>query len=145
MAIDTVDNSRKWAVISTQVANPAAGADWSITVPAGSIWRVLVIRAVLTASATVATRVPILQVKDAAGNTIFDVPPAATLAAGGGANMNWSAGANSIVSNNSRFMQGLPMGMILPEGAVISSSTVAIQTGDQWSAINLLVEQAYAL
>lgn len=55
-------------------AVPAAGADWLVTCPAGKVWRVLSVYAVLTSSATAGQRLPRLQVGDG-GATFLDVPP----------------------------------------------------------------------
>lgn len=143
MAVDTVDNARKWTIISQQVANPAAGADWSLTVPAGSEWRVKAVTCKLATNSTAATRVPALSIKDASGNVVLLAPPGTTEGASNALTFGW--GVSCLSATQGSVVMGAAPEITLPEGFVIGTNTAAIQTGDQWSLINLLIEQAQAL
>lgn len=147
MAIDQVDSARKWAVISQQIANPAAGSDFVGTVPTGSIWRVRCVFAKLTTSATVANRTPQLQIKDASGNVLVFVPcnsSAVQAASQNNVPHVWFENAVDLLQNGATD-HILPANLTLAEGWTIGPNTLGIQTGDQWSAISLIVEQAEAL
>lgn len=125
------------------VPQPAAGADWSVSVPGGRQWRVQSLRALLTTSAAVATRTPRLSYSD--GTTIW-----------------WEGGdpagyAASLVgrlcfiplgSINNTGGQGVPTQDPLPDlwlvpGTVISVTTGGLDVGDQWSGIALFVEESW--
>lgn len=61
---------------SVTQANPAAGADFTVTVPAGANWVLNSVSARLVTSATVATRLPALVISDGSGNVVFNGPTA---------------------------------------------------------------------
>jgi len=118
------------------VAAPAAGADWSLTVPAGHIYEVLSIQASLVTSAAVATRQVSLTLSN--GVAVF-----LTLAAG-----------FSQLTGLTRRYAWYPFAnpyTVLPDGineipttilqglSIIASSTALIDAGDQWSAVKLQV------
>jgi hypothetical protein len=126
------------------VANPAAGVDWSQTVPVNSRWRVRSWNATFTASA-------------AAGNRSV----AALLSGPAGALWQLSALVNVIASSVTLFSAGgivpytgintsllglpLPPDLILTGSSliptVLGTQTFGILAGDQWSAIHLLIEE----
>lgn len=144
MAVDTIDFARKFTLISWAVAQPAAGSDWSVTVPAGEVWRLYCASSVLTTSSTVATRVPQFYIKDGAGNVVFKESPAAGQAAS--ITGNWSilpGVANQ--QNNGVNIAPIPSDLVLPEGFVIGVQTANIAAADQWSAIVALIGQGSAL
>lgn len=146
MSIATNADNRTWNIRSVQVASPAAANDWSVTVPAGEEWKVKCIHALYTASATVATREPRFQIKDDAGNVMFLVASDATLAASNTADCTVFPGASqSGNATANKILYGLPPDLVLPGSWTISSSTLNISAGDQWSQINLVVEQHDAL
>lgn len=116
------------------VTNPAAGADWSVTLAAGG--RLRVARGQLQASAAVANRVPSLEIRDASSNLLFrGSGPTAT--AGQGIRYNWAPGLgfSSVIDGVTASVPDL----LLPAGAVINVSTNSIQGGDQWSGVTLTV------
>lgn len=110
---------------------PAAGSDWTVTVPAGKVWRVLSVRASLVTSATVANRAPALTVSD--GSAVFlTVPAPAVQAASLTGVFDWYEYASAQAVGNVQ-AAALPE-LIIPAGFVLASSTAAIAAGDQWSA-----------
>lgn len=124
------------------VSNPAAGAAWSYTVPAGTVQRIISLRFALTCSATIATRDTQLQA-GSSGN-VFVVRYASTLAAAGVGQFSGIAGvvvADATDTFSVKFIYApLPPEFILPAGATVSVFTENLQTGDQFSNIALLVE-----
>ncbi len=127
-------------VRSSTLANPAAGADWTFTVPTNARWRVQSVKGILTTSAAVANRVPRILLNDGASNVYIGTP-----------NQSVPAGSNPFVSgapitataaaNVTDVLVPLPPTMYLEPGYTISSSTVGIQGADQWSGLVINVEE----
>lgn len=93
----------------------------------------------LVASATVANRVPILTV--AQGSNVFlRLPSLVTVTAGQTRTFTWFPQASQ--QNDGSIYQAPIPTLALDAGAVIATSTAAIDVGDQWDALwlNLLVE-----
>lgn len=109
---------------------PAAAADWSITVPMGKLWHVTSIVASLTTSVTAATRSVGLLVSDGHDNFV-SAGPAGTQIASLTDTYNWFEGAGGFGFGN-WITQPIPH-LTIPAGYTISSSTTAIQAGDQWT------------
>lgn len=125
---------------AVQQANPAAGAEFVVTVPAGARWEVLSINAQLVTSAAVANRQPVFQITDGAThvmhNTQFSGNQAASLT------FQYSAAEGDSVAVNAPFNQGaLPHNCFLLQGWTLQSLTTNIQAADQWSAIWLMVQE----
>lgn len=130
------------AILSVAQSNPAAGADFIVTVPTGARWRVQKLFATLVTSAAVATRSVDLIVDDGA-NILWQMSAGVTQAA--------SLTDNYILDPGGTFRgtDGLtpanvhhPLGpIVLSAGMRIRSSTASIQAADQWSAIRTLVEE----
>ena len=127
---------------SIQVGNPAAGADWSLSVPAGARWDLISASALFTSSVGVATRLPRLIVDDGT-NTLFEAPAIFPQAASLAITQSWGAGAGGPVTTDEltggSVSSGLPNDFMLLAGWRVRSSTGAIQVGDQWSAISVSV------
>ncbi len=139
-AVQQAPTSGPGVLRSINVGNPAAGADWVQTVPTGARWRLL---SVIATFATGAAARNVSIVLDDGATTYFQqgnggVTQAATTTQ----TYNYAAGlvmsgtAGSGASLNSA---PLPIWAILPAGHRIRSA-VAGGT-DQWSAIQLLVEE----
>jgi hypothetical protein len=128
------------------VGNPAAGADWSVAVPAGKIWALCAIAATFTASAAVATRTPAVALGD---GTNF---PAQYLAGATGSGGTTASGVTPYFWENGASENGFVSGSVniqtaigrfsLNSAWVIKTITQGIQAGDQWSAISLLVQES---
>lgn len=125
---------------ATTVSNPAAGADWTYTVPAGLQQTLISVRAVLTTSATVANRFPVLRITSPTGQILADVSALAAQTAGTTITYVWMAGAPANNVNNVQQM-ALPSGLRLLGGSTIQTITSGIQAGDQWSAITITYTQ----
>lgn len=125
---------------ATTVANPAAGADWAYTVPAGVQQTLISVRAVLTTSATVANRFPVLRITSPTAQILADVSALAAETATSTVTYVWMAGAPANNVNNVQQM-ALPTGLRLLPGSTIQTITSGIQAGDQWSAITITYTQ----
>ncbi len=123
------------------LANPAAGADFAFSVPLGARWRWVSLAAVLTASATVGNRIVHGVVQDVGGNTVFNASQVTAQTAGQAITYSFAPGLTSQNINDGAALVTLPGGLWLQGGAQIKSSTTGILAGDQWSAINAIVEE----
>jgi len=119
---------------------PAAGADWSQTVPANARWRIRGIRASLATAVAVANRRPRLIVDDGA-NTLLDIDTNVVQAASLTVAYDWIPGYPSVTTSIVETEVPLPGDLQLFPGWRIRSSTDAIQAADQWTAPRLLVEE----
>lgn len=120
-------------------ATPAAGAEVTVTVPAGVIWQLSSLYAVLTTSATVATRVPQLVIADADGKPLEQYGVANGLPASGTAIYNWIAGLGVVeATSQDTSPLGTPAPVLLP-GWTIKTATGNLQAADQWTLASILV------
>lgn len=126
-----------------RVPTPAAGTDWSVTVPAGVQWNVRAGVGTLTTAAVAGSRYAGASVTvDGVATWQANLPAGQaeslayvyTLAATVSAAVTTVAASGLIVP--------LP-NLWLPEGTAIGSSTIGLLAGDQWSAIALTVEEVY--
>jgi hypothetical protein len=129
---------------SVTVANPAAGADWSVTVPAGVQWVLQRVRAVLTTAAGGGNRTPDLQILDAAANLVLEAPGGANQAGGLTESWVWSTGATTTTTAGSTNMVNLPTNVRLLPNWVVRTVTANLAAGDQWSSIVLSVVEFVA-
>lgn len=123
------------------VTTPAAGADWTQTVPTNARWRIRGVRATLTTSAAVANRNIALRILDGAGNVVFTMFGHQGIVASTGNVEDWSPGASTSTQTGNEFYQALATDLQLFSGWVIQTGTQNLQAGDQWSAISLEVEE----
>ena len=132
------------ALASVSVQSPAAGADFTITVPdAGNVWEIVAIRARLVTSAAVANRLVHCVIKDAAANEVYRVGIDLAITAGVTTIFTFSTALASIVgghTTNNDIGYPIPEGPYLPRWT-IGSVTGAIDTGDQWSQISIWYKQ----
>ena len=121
-------------------AAPAVSTDLSIQVPQSFRWRVQSLQATLVASAAAGNRIPHLVVKDSLGNVVYNYPSPGPQVAG--ATVIYSAGVGVVsASNDGATVLCLPISTHLLERYTIGFVTSALQAGDQWSAMALLVKE----
>lgn len=117
------------------VPPPAAGVDWSITVPPAGPWEIISVRATFTASAVVATRVPKLVTHTTDGVELQRFGAAVSIAASGSQTLMWVAGLGSTTTATAPESQlGIPAPLAL-ENTSWGTFTTALDAGDQWSQI----------
>lgn len=123
-------------------ADPAAGAEVSITVPAGEDWRLMSGRVPLVTSATAANRRPHIVMDDGTASVHMRSPVGAVQAASLTVGYNFGPGIPqdaAVVDGEIRMT--LPTGEIyLPAGHRIRTITTALQVGDNYGPMALLVE-----
>lgn len=125
---------------SVQVAAPGPGADILTVVPAGKRWRPISVKAGLTTSAAVASRVPQFFLDDGA-NQFYFVQSLDSQAASLSATYVFSTAAVQTTVAIGTVQNPLPQNCVLPAGYRLGTATVAIQAADQWTAAQLLVEE----
>ena len=124
--------------VSGAIATPAAGADIVWTPSTTERVKLLAITAKLVTNGTAGNRAPILSLLDLSGNTVLEVTPGGTQAASLTGQFSWyesdgpRAGTNAQVGGVAS--ADLPS-FWLPEGWSVKTTTVNIQTGDQWSGV----------
>lgn len=121
-------------------STPAAGADISEAVPSNAIWRLIAFRAQFVASAAVATRQVAFTFDD--GANIWNREALNLgITAGQGATFQLYSNPNTNSDFGLNFFLWLSDQTYMFGGFRIRTSTNAIQAGDQWSAIQYLVEE----
>lgn len=120
---------------------PGAGVDLSETVPTGARWELIAFLGVLTTSATVANRIPVLVIDDGA-NVFYEDVAGGNETAGAAWNNCWAQGSPRAFAAGVLLMNGfLPVDNRLGAGFRIKTVTVALQAADQWSAPKYLVRE----
>jgi len=118
------------------VADPAAGADWSATVPGGHVWVLEAIGARLTTDSTVVSRVPILTIGDGTGD-VLEVAPAGTAEASETRRFAWLPDQAGLTGLGG-VISPLPR-LVLGPGWRVRVATLGLRGGDAWSQIRLAV------
>lgn len=122
-------------------AQPAAGAGFTRIVPGNQWERLVGVTFKLVASAAVATRVPIVQFKDADGNEFLTVASIGTVVASGTITASFGIGcASSQSSQSSRVTTALP-DLILYPALRWTLTATGLDVADQISAIAFYVQQ----
>lgn len=123
------------------VAPPAPGQEWSIAAPGQGYWRILAARWVLVTDANVANRHVSLLLDDQT-DVLAGLPAGAVQAAGLTQSYSLFPGSPPGALAGAPWLLPAPTdGLVLMPGFRVRSSTVAIQVGDQYSAIRLYVEE----
>jgi hypothetical protein len=126
------------------VADPAAGAEISITVPNFRRWRVQSLFATFTTSAVVGSRYCNWLVDDGA-SVVFRVNDTQAVAASGAAYLTLSPGWGAPAGGSGYHYIPLPNHLVLAAGHRIRTSTTYLDAGDQYSSICPLVEEWFEL
>ncbi len=120
-----------------QVANPAAGADWSVQVPGSEAWDVRSLVATLTTSAVVANRAPRLELAEVGIVNARFQPGRAPAAS---QTTRWSLVTGGPSASNTSSTVGTWGGsseLIVWPGQVIQVVTENLDAGDTWTEIAL--------
>jgi hypothetical protein len=119
---------------------PAAGQEFSITVPTNARWRIRHLRASLTTNATAATRVAQLEVRPNDLTRAILLPSASQAASLARAYNLQPLTFNPGLSTSQLYWLGSEE-LVLPQGSVIRSATINLQSGDAWGTPLLHVEE----
>lgn len=123
------------------VPTPAAGANFTTTVPGGRAWVVKAINFTLTTDATVANRGPLVRVSSE-GRTVVEVAAEAAVTASSTAVITFGDGLGTESLLGTQTAPFIRDCLVLP-GDTIASAVVAIQLGDTLTAVNLWVAEFY--
>jgi len=122
-------------------AAPAAGADWSFTVPSQQRYRVHTLAAVLTTAVAIANRDVHIVFQDGGGHTVGVFGSAFNQGAATVRTYSAGRGLAAINDSGTGLLVNFPLPtMDLIAGWSIASNTVNLQAADQWSAIVLGAE-----
>jgi hypothetical protein len=122
-------------------ANPGAGTDFIFQATSAQRWRVQSLVATLTTSVTVANRQVHALVQDSGGTTYWNSAAVAVQAASTTVVYTFGPGLTPQTTTDGVQVVTLPANLILAQTDQIKSATTNIQAGDQWSLINMSVEQ----
>jgi hypothetical protein len=122
------------------VTAPAAGADWTWTVPAYLRVNVYAISAKLVTNSSAATRIPRIQIGVGGSQYFWQGAPSQSIAASITAQISCGAALLLSTVDTTTVVIALPSPCPLYAGVILGSSTLNIQSGDQWSNINVLCE-----
>lgn len=122
------------------IANPAVGTEYTISPTDGGTWIVRSLAFVLTTSAVVATRLVALTAGN--GSELYYVACSSNIQTASNVHRysGW-AGSTGVVANGG--LRGLQLptdGIWLPQGHTLATLTDAIDAGDQFSSMVMLVD-----
>ena len=129
---------------ASKVNVASAGADATVTVPAGKKWIVRGLKVNLAASSQAATRQVRLVAFDAASNAIFfKVPPGTQILSTSVAYYLYSGltdDAGGALANNSSHSYSFPAALVLGPGCTINTAVSSIQSSDVVTLIAMVEE-----
>jgi hypothetical protein len=132
---------RQRLVREVPVPNPAAGADFVATVPAGKTWELLSAFGLLTTSAAVANRDVRPRLTDPSQAVVWELPFLFDQVASSASRYGWIAGVGFAVQFGASVV-GLPSPpAVLPENFSFRVSTLGLDVADQWSGVVLMVRE----
>lgn len=124
-----------------KVTTPAAGADWTYTLPAGYFYRIVGGSALFTTSAVVANRFAALQVTDGV-NVLYTVPNPNAIVTTLAVALTYSqAGVTAYVAGTKPNGNVPAPSVWLPPGYIVSSYTSNIDVSDTYTKVVLWLEQ----
>jgi len=121
-------------------ATPAAGAGWTLTVPASARWRIRGGGAGLTTSAAAGNRTPWLQVL-VGGNSMAVYVSGGTVGPSGAGNIEYLSTYLAQANAGNQITVYYSPDLIVPAGGVVREITLGMDAADQWTAVTLLVEE----
>lgn len=121
-------------LIVEPIAQPAAGANWSLNLVTGRECKLDLVTGLFATSAVVANRGPVLQIVHQDGTIIAQVGLAAAIAASSNIRFTWGLGFSPGTNTLNNQTNSLP-DMWLPPGCKIQTITAGIDGGDQYSIL----------
>lgn len=122
------------------VTSPAAGADWTFTVPSNSRFKIISLNAVLATSAVAGNRQVQIEITNAGGSVVWVGAANANIPASTTANVSATGTAPLTPVITTDVYCLLPPDLFLEGTFIIKAVTAGILGGDQWSAIQMYVE-----
>lgn len=142
---NTIDDQRIGGgkILDTESADPAAGAECTLTVPAGQTWRFIAAKLNLVADGTATDRRVILKFTLAGGVVLRCFMGTNQTAS---QNINYSCadfGATASPMNDNTWQIATPSNLLLLPGDIIETETVNLQAGDNYGKMEVRVEQFF--
>lgn len=133
-------SGRGW-VHGVVLAQPAAGLDFTVTVPAGVRWKIKSVANNLVTSAAAANRLVQAEISDSSFLALGFVPPFAIVPASSNGNFVWGEGL--AYGGSGTGFQGVPIftDLVLGPGWHFSTFTQNIQAADRWQNPVAFVEE----
>jgi len=130
-------------ICAYESADPAAGANVTITVPAGKTWRVICGAVQLVTSGDAANRYFTLKLTDPDGNTVYRAGEDTAITASKTVDISLNPGVQNDVDLTNALVVafGVPTKWILPPGSVLSSVITNLHANDNLGKLFLLVEE----
>lgn len=124
-------------------ANPGAGNEFSVTVPAGELWKLHSIAFVFNPSAVVGNRFVKVSITSF-GQEILEITPTAYQVTGGEYDF-WIGefGTTQYGKFDIAVQSSLPTGLVVGPGGIIQSFTDTIDAGDDYSAPIIHIEKYF--
>lgn len=114
------------------ISAPGAGTELSFAVPAGQIWKITSLVAILTTTLAGGSRAPNLTYNKNS-SVFFLLAPAATLSAGQAGAIDWAVG---LPYGGTFAAQSVPLpDTVLFPGTLITTETSNLQSGDTYTSI----------
>lgn len=123
------------------VSSPGAGADWGYTTVTNTRTKLLHWNAQLVTSATVANRIVRATIKDPGGVLTWQGLPSSVIPASTTAQVSAGPGANLSTVDATTVNVNLPGDTFIFGHGQLAVSTLNLQAGDQWSNVNIALEQ----
>jgi len=120
---------------------PAAGANWSAVATSQQRWEVLSVQARLTTSAAAGTRELFIMFMDRFGTTFLRVPTNFTQGPSLAYFYEFYDGAAHLQTYGTFITAPFPQGVMLDPEMSISSFVAAMDAGDTWASVNVLVRE----
>lgn len=128
-------------VKNVPIGAPGAGVDWTTTQPGGVRWRLQSWNAQLVTSATVANRIVRGFIKTGGGSIVWQGSPSAVIPASQTVQVSAASGQFTASTDPATVGVALPSPAMVNGAFIIGVSTTGLQAGDQWSGIQLHVEE----
>jgi hypothetical protein len=125
---------------SSQVATPAAGADWTFTAGVQQRLRIISLQAQLAVANSGGAR-PVEVILDDGANIYARMAANTTFPVNATSNLNFSNSGTPSTSVASDIYAQAPSTLVLPPGHRIRSNTTNIVVGDTWTNIFILAEE----
>lgn len=128
-------------LFNQSVANPAAGADWTLTPSSTANVRLMTVTFKLTTDATVSTRDVFLELVDASANVLSRISLNQAQGASLARDYNFATGLGHVGDVQGGSFWGALWDVWMQPNFVVRTSTTNIQAGDQFSLINVSMER----
>lgn len=124
-----------------RVADPGAGLDWAVTVPAGVTWELLQWRTRFATSAVVANRFPTWLIRDPDTNEYGRFVNSAAVAASAVSAISATAGLGDHIAGGSSYIPMMTPPLTLTAGWRIFGQTSSLDVGDVYTQTFFIVRE----